>query len=206
MGSKNGPCVELLLFDLGGVLVDFAGPRELGQFLRTPASPEEILKRWTRCPHSEAFEAGRISARDFAERFVRDWEVDLEPETFLGEFRSWSRGLLPGARELLGALRPRFRLAALSNSNELHWDRNTNEIGVTELFEFALSSHQLGLCKPDPAIFLAALARAHVPAGSVMFFDDLPSNVAAAAGVGIRAREVRGVDGVRQRLMAEGVL
>lgn len=206
MGFRDGPRVELLLFDLGGVLVDFAGPRELGQFLRTPASPAEILDRWIGCPHTQDFERGRISPREWAERFVRDWDIHLEPEEFLLEFKTWSNCILPGTRELLASLRPRYRLAALSNANEVHWERNANELNVLDLFEFAISSHQVGLCKPDPAIFEVAINRARVAPDHVMFFDDLAVNVAAACELGILGRQVRGVDGVRQCLLTEGLL
>src|SRR6185436_6298898 len=109
-------------------------------------------------------------------------------QEFLKVFRSMARSVVPGARELLAELRPRFRLAALSNSNEVHWERNFKELRVLELFDFAVSSHQVGLCKPDPAIFRVALERARLPADAVMFFDDLPANVAAARSVGIQAR------------------
>lgn len=139
---------ELLLFDFGGVLVEFAGPRELGQHLRWSSTPETILKRWTECQHTEAFERGKLSPAEWAGRFIQDWDVDLAPDEFLKKFTTWSRRVLPGAKELLEELRPRYRLAALSNSNELHWERNTNELRIIELFEFAISSHQLGLCKP----------------------------------------------------------
>jgi len=164
------------------------------------------MDRWNRCPLSRAFGLGKLSAQDYAARFVREWEIDLEPGGFLEEYRSWSRCLLPGAKELLASLRPRFRLAALSNSNELHWDRNTNDIGVTELFEMAISSHQVGLCKPDPAIYRLALDRLRVPPEAVLFFDDLKPNVTAASALGIRAFQVEGVEGVRRCLMREHLL
>ena len=198
--------IQVLLFDLGGVLVDFSGVRDLAALLPAPASPSEIMDRWNRCPLSRAFGLGKLSAQDYAARFVREWEIDLEPGGFLEEYRSWSRCLLPGAKELLASLRPRFRLAALSNSNELHWDRNTNDIGVTELFEMAISSHQVGLCKPDPAIYRLALDRLRVPPEAVLFFDDLKPNVAAASALGIRAFQVEGVEGVRRCLMREHLL
>jgi len=194
------------MFDLGGVLVEFTGVRDLAPLLPEPATAAEIIDRWMRCPHSHAFGLGGLSARDYAERFVRDWGITLEPDAFLNEYRSWSRALYPGARELLAELRSRYRLAALSNSNEAHWDRNTYEIGVTEQFEVAISSHQVGLAKPDRAIYLAALARLGVGAGDVVFFDDLPANVTSARQLGIRAFQVDGVDGVRTVLAAEGLL
>ena len=169
-------------------------------------SESEILEQWSRYSPSEQFGLGKLSREDFGNRFVKDWNLELPPEDFLREFRSWSKRLFPGAVELLTLLRPRFRLAALSNSNELHWDRNTNDLGVTGLFEMAISSHQVGLCKPDPEIYLTALNRLRASPDSVMFFDDVPANVAAAAALGIRAFQVEGVEGVRSRLIREQLL
>ena len=198
--------VEVLLFDLGGVLVEFSGVRDVGPLLRIEATESEIVERWSRCPHTEGFCRGLLSREDFAERFVRDWGLDLPPERFLQAFRSWSRRLLPGAEELLASLRPRFRLAALSNSNALHWERNATEIGVNDLFEVAISSHQVGFCKPDPEIYQVALGRLGVPPDAVMFFDDVHANVVAASRLGMRAFQVDGVDGIRERLICERLL
>jgi putative hydrolase of the HAD superfamily len=95
---------------------------------------------------------------------------------------------------------------ALSNSNELHWERNANDLGITQLFEVAISSHQLGLCKPDPAIYSAALDRLHISPGATMFFDDLQANVVAASALGIHAYQVDGVEAVRDCLTRESLL
>ena len=198
--------IDVLLFDLGGVLVEFSGVRDLSALLHGRLSESEIVERWSRCPHSEQFGLGKLSPRDFGERFVRDWNIELSAEDFLREFQSWSRRLLPGAMELLTSLRPKFRLAALSNSNELHWERNTKNLGVTGLFEAAISSHQIGICKPDPKIYLAALDRLGVSPNTVMFFDDALANVGAASALGIRAFQVDGVQGVRSRLIREQLL
>jgi putative hydrolase of the HAD superfamily len=188
------------------VLVEFSGVQDLAALLRGRLSESEVLDRWSRCPHSEQFGLGKLSRLDFAVRFVRDWNIDLSPEDFLLEFRSWSRRLFPGAAELLASLRSRFRLAALSNSNELHWERNSNDLGVTALFEVAISSHQIGMCKPDPNIYLAILDRLGVSPEAVMFFDDVSANVKAASALGIRAFQVDGVEGVRSRLLREQLL
>jgi len=186
----------LLLFDLGGVLVDFTGVRDIAALLSKPASRADIVERWSHCPVSYAFGVGEIGPAEFAQRFVRDWGITLEPEQFLREFRSWSRGFLSGARELLDTLRPRFRLGAVSNSNEVHWARNA-ELGVTQQFEFAVSSHQVGACKPDAAVYEAALQRAGIAPEAVAYFDDLQENVDAATELGMRAFRTEGVEAVR---------
>jgi putative hydrolase of the HAD superfamily len=198
---------ELLLFDFGGVLVEFAGLTELGRYLRWSSTPEVILQRWVTCPHTDEFERGKLTPAAWADRFIRDWDVDLPRDDFLAKFTTWSRRVLPGAKELLEQLRTRYRLAALSNSNELHWERNTNELRIIELFEFAISSHQVGWCKPHADIYKAAIDRAKVSApDAIVFFDDLAANVEAAKAAGMRAYQVRGVDQLRQRLIDEALL
>jgi epoxide hydrolase-like predicted phosphatase len=206
-GNRHkGNEVAVLLFDLGGVLVEYTGVQGVARLLPAVAVEQEILERLSRCPHTEAFGCGQLSRQEFGERFVRDWGIDLPPERFLAEFRSWSKCLLPGAVDLLATLRPRFRLAALSNSNELHWERISRDLGITKLFEVAISSHQVGLRKPDPRIYRAALDRLGVSPDGVVFFDDVHENVVAAAEVGIRAFQVDGVPGIRERLKREQLL
>jgi putative hydrolase of the HAD superfamily len=198
--------VEVILFDLGGVLVDFSGVPAVAPMLGVEASASEIRDRWSRCPHTAAFQRGELTTAEFGERFARAWGLVVTPEQFLQEFRTWSRALLPGAADLLALLRPRFRLAALSNSNELHWARNTTELGITGQFEVAISSHQVGLSKPDPRIYRAALDRLEVAPGAVLFFDDVQDNVEAAAALGIHGFRVDGVEGIRDRLITERLL
>ena len=198
--------IDALLFDLGGVLVEFSGVQDIAPFLRERLSESEIVERWRHCPHTRQYGLGKLSREEFGERFVRDWDLSISPESFLREFRTWSKRLLPGAADLLASLRPRFRLAALSNSNELHWERNTNDLGVISLFEVAISSHQIGICKPDRGAYLIALERLGVSPEVVMFFDDVPAHVEAAAALGIHAFRVEGVQGVRAQLIQEGIL
>ncbi len=187
--------------------MEFAGPSELGQHLRWPSTPAEILSRWTSCEHTEAFERGLLTPEAWAERFIEAWQVDLTRDEFLKKFTTWTRRVLPGAKDLLAELRPHYRLAALSNSNELHWERNIHELRIVELFEFAISSRQVGLFKPQPEIYRVALDRAKVSSPeAVMFFDDLEANVEAARSVGLQARRVRGVEELRRQLKADGLL
>jgi glucose-1-phosphatase len=204
--NLEGITTEVLLFDLGGVLVEFSGVRDVARLLPHQESECQIRERFNCCPHMKAFGNGTLSSREFGELFVRDWRICLTPEAFLQEFRTWSRCLLPGAEQLLATLGRRFRLAALSNSNELHWERNSKDIGVTGLFELAISSHQVGCSKPDPAIYQIALDRLGVSPQAVMFFDDVEANVAAAATAGIRAFRVDGVSAIQDRLSQEGLI
>src|SRR3954465_10915026 len=100
------PEIEVLLFDLGGVLVDYSGVGDIRALLPAAASEAEIIERWSRCPTTASFCLGKLSGQAFGERFRREWGIDMAPDLFLKEFCGWSRSLLPGAAELLAVLRP----------------------------------------------------------------------------------------------------
>jgi len=201
---------QLLLFDLGGVLVEYSGLEDIKPFLegglREAASDAEIGRRFADSESLAAFQTGSLTPAEFGARFVSEWRLTIEPEAFLREFESWTRRLYPGARELLESLRPRYRLAALSNSNALHWRRNAAVLGVPALFEAAFSSHEIGVLKPDRAAFEHALAALDVAPATVAFFDDLAANVEAARALGIAAFRVEGVAELRAALTGRGVL
>jgi glucose-1-phosphatase len=112
----------------------------------------------------------------------------------------------PGARDLLEQLREDFRIACLSNSNAAHWHTNYHVHGVQQVFNMAMSSHQLGFHKPDARIYVAAMERLKVSAESIVFFDDNLANVVAARQLGMRAFKVRGVEQLTQQLLELGLI
>ena len=197
---------KLLLFDLGGVLVDYTGTRDLLGLLSVPHTRESLHELWLKTDVWFRFEMGRCTPEEFAETLTREWPLACTASEFLVQFESWTRSLYPGAREVLAELRPRYRLAALSNSNETHWRRNIEDLGVGALFERAFSSHELGMRKPERAIYEQALRELGVAAGEAVFFDDLAENVQAARDVGMTAHRVRGVEELRASLVENGLL
>ena len=55
------PRPSVLLFDLGGVLVDFSGVEDLRPLLPEALDDEALLARWAACPHSLAYGAGQLT-------------------------------------------------------------------------------------------------------------------------------------------------
>ena len=98
--------------------------------------------------------------------------------------------LVPGQieRRLVEALLARYKVALLSNCNEMHWRFIRPQIPVVERFCDRVLSYELGLAKPDPEIFRAALRRVgNPPPDTCAFFDDMPTFVQVARTLGIRA-------------------
>lgn len=191
----------VLLFDLGGVLVENVGFERLNSLLPAPMPMEELKTRWLASTAVRSFEIGVCSPHAFADALVLEWQLSLSPGEFLEAFALWPKGLYPGAAELLAQLRHRYVVACLSNSNAIHWQRFN---GFREHFQISLSSHLLGKVKPDAACFAQALQKCGAEPSEVAFFDDSLTNITAARALGMLAFHVNGLAEVEQALAAEG--
>jgi HAD superfamily hydrolase (TIGR01509 family) len=116
---------------------------------------------------------------------LRELDSDLEPEAFVDGFVSAMRfSLLPGAREALERLR-RLGLAIAVVSN---WDVGLREhlqgLGLDGLT--VVTSAEAGAPKPDPAVFLRALAELGVRPGRALHVGDSEADEKGARAAGMR--------------------
>lgn len=198
---RSRPDHRVLLFDLGGVVVESAGLAVLHERL-PQLTPVQIQARWLASEAVGRFERGTITPDEFARAFLAEWPLPLEPAAFLREFATWVRGFLPGAARLLSQLRMRHTVACLSNTNAVHWGVLDD---VRKAFDVCIASHLIGHMKPDRAAYEQALQRLGAEPPHVCFFDDLAVNVEAARALGLQAVQVRGVVEVVAALRGLGV-
>ncbi|MFZ5616550.1 MAG: HAD family hydrolase [Pseudomonadota bacterium] len=194
----------ILLFDLGGVIVDFRGGEGL-RAMTEGAYPIEFCRdQWWRLPELDLMERGAISPELFADAFIREWRLDIGRDAFLRGFKHWVLGVFDGVPALLGDLGARHRLACLSNVNPTHWARCL-DLGVDSLFDECFLSHELRLRKPEAEIYARVAKDLGVAPSDVFFFDDAPANVDAAIAAGMRAALVENRD-VRSALVSAGLV
>jgi glucose-1-phosphatase len=174
--------VEVVLFDLGGVLIDFGGAAALLE-LTEMDSEEEVWRRWLSCGWVRAFERGACTTTAFAAGVVEDWALPVDPAAFLDAFSSWLGEALPGAAELVHDVQRVVPVGCLSNTNAVHWERRARWSFLDRLNHRFLS-FELGLVKPDRALFVRVAELLPVPAGSVLFLDDNQINVDGARAAG----------------------
>jgi glucose-1-phosphatase len=201
--SKLG--VQVMLFDLGGVLVYFDGITPLLALSGNALSREDARRFWLMSPSVRRFETGQSGPEEFAAAAVAELGLAIAPESFLQQFVSWDRGPMDGALNLLDSLRPYFLMACLSNNNELHWRRLRDEMGLAERFHRCYLSHEIGLMKPDWEAFDYVVRDLATSPESILFLDDNPECIAAARAVGMNAYRACGVQEVRAVLSSLGL-
>jgi epoxide hydrolase-like predicted phosphatase len=109
-------------------------------------------------------------------------------EAFVEDF--WNTYLGDPNPELVAyfsVLRPRYRTALLSNSFDGAREREQDCYRFAELVDFIISSHEVGLAKPDPRIYALTSQRVGVQPQEIVFLDDAERNVTAAAASGFHA-------------------
>ncbi len=187
--------MQTLLFDLGGVVVDYRGPERLAVLSEGAMSLAEARVALSTSANLHAFERGEIAPEDFAERAVEEWRLAVTPRAFIDDFESWPERLYPGVAEMIAAQKGRFQLACLSNINIPHW-RRAKALGLAEMFGRAFLSHEMGARKPEREIFEKTVRALGSSPADVIFFDDVEANVQAAREFGLTAHEVHSDQGL----------
>jgi glucose-1-phosphatase len=196
--------IDVVLFDLGGVLVEPGGVEPM-RLMSGLASDEEVWARWLSCRWVRRFERGACSSDEFAAGVVADWGLDLEPDAFLAAFGSWPGHPFPGALDMVDAVGRAVPVGYLSNTNAVQWFAHYDGTPLIDAFEYRFLSFELGMVKPDAETFLTVADRLPAPPARVLFIDDNAINVEGADSVGFVARRARGVDETRAVLLEAGL-
>lgn len=89
--------------------------------------------------------------------------------------------------EYARALRPAYRTGILSNSFVGAREREHREYGLGDLVDVLIYSHEVGMNKPDPALWELTCRRLDVAPGELVFLDNAPHLVRSAREFGIGA-------------------
>lgn len=199
MNRTEDPAPDAILFDLGGVLMDFRGLSRLAELTGEDDGPA-LRSRWAGSRWVQAFERGACDADDFARGVVDEWGLDLAPAEFLDDFAGWPAGPFGGSVELVRSLDGSVRMGCLSNTNPIHWQQHLDRWGIVDHLEWTFVSHELGMMKPDPALFAHVVRSIGTSPDRLLLLDDSEEHVRAARRSGLRAERTRGLSEVQDAL------
>ncbi|MEJ2178469.1 MAG: HAD family phosphatase [Gammaproteobacteria bacterium] len=197
--------ISAILFDLGGVLVELNHNADNVPWFDNDRSASENWQRWLTSPVSQQFERGLISPQEFAERFIKDNKVPLEPDSFLKHFESWVIGFYPGTFSLLQQLSALYPIGVFSNSNEVHWPRLYTQMQYHGSISYYFTSYLMGVAKPDPASFNHVATSMGIAPEEILFLDDNPINVESAWRSGFLAEQVSSFEQIPALLKTFGI-
>ena len=198
--------IRALVFDLAGVLLDFGGPESVYKMSDRRIGEKEFFRFWSEAKCAHDLHCGRCTPEAFARHAVRELGLPVTSERFLAEYQTWLRGPYPGALELLERLRPQYRVACLSNTDELNVRKFDEELHLQNWFDECFYSNEIGSRKPDPQAYLHVSKALDVPPSEIAFFDDAMTCVDGAIAVGMHGQHVTGFGDLQIRLNQMGIL
>ncbi|MGH8159024.1 MAG: HAD family hydrolase [Rhodanobacter sp.] len=205
--ALDHPVLDTVIFDIGGVLIDW-NPRYLyRQLFDDEQVMEQFLAEVCNSPWNEQQDAGRPW-----DEAIRLCSAEFpQHAALIAAYRTrWDEMLrrpLHDSVAILDELRARgVRLYALTNWSQETFPLAFERYACLHAFEGIVVSGQERMIKPDPAIFHLLLSRYGVDPERAVYIDDAPRNVDAAAKLGMHALHFRDAAVLRAELVALGLL
>jgi glucose-1-phosphatase len=194
--------VKVLLFDLGGVVLQISFARVLDAWSSYAGIESALLRTRFKLDDSyEQHECGLLTGSGYFAALRESLALHLTDEQFEAGWNAIAMGEVPGIRTMLLEARRRYPLYAFSNTNFTHLKyiaQHYNE--VLGVFEKLFTSCELGKRKPTEEAFALVVEEIGVDAKEILFFDDLLENVEGARGAGLQAVHVKTVEDTKRVL------
>jgi len=200
------PDISTVVFDIGGVLLDW-DPRHLyRQLIDDPAELTDFLARICTPQWHLSHDLGADVHRSCTElaRLHPECAELIMAWTDPGE--KMVAGQLDDTVDVLAELSSAgVRCLALSNMEAHKYALRRSKYPFFHLLDGCVISGVEGVAKPDRKIFEILLSRYDLDPRATVFVDDVAGNVAAAAGLGIVAIEFSGAGQLRRDLRDLGL-
>ncbi|MGZ4502204.1 MAG: HAD family hydrolase [Nocardioidaceae bacterium] len=202
----TGRPVDTVVFDLGGVLIDW-DPRYLYRQLLPEGEIDAFLTEIGFAAWNHAQDAGRPWDEAVAELAGRHPHRRALIEAYPSRFGETMSGPIDDTVTILRELHARGTpLLALTNWSAETFREARETFSFLELFDAIVVSGEERLAKPDPRIFRLLLDRHGLEPEATVYIDDSPANVETARGLGLAALHFTGPARLRADLAAAGLL
>ncbi len=181
---KNKTKILGIIFDWGGIFSYSGHP--LGQ-------PEIIKKLKTDLDSvnarlanaSDAFSRGKITSREYWQTYAKILNLPgYTPQKLRKLYLEYTPN--HNMLDILKDLSTKHSVGLLSNLNIDMKMKIIKDLGINKYFKQMIFSNDVGLLKPEPAIYNLALKALGLSASETLFVDDTLENVEAAEKLGMR--------------------
>ncbi|MBN1779593.1 HAD family phosphatase [bacterium] len=185
--------LETVIFDLGNVLIRVDPSDTIRRLagVSPPVLEQDIIRIFTQSEFVQLYEKGMITGPEFYHAVKQALGFSISQSRFKRLWQHMFSPIWPMVR-FVDAIRGAYRLVILSNTNAWHIEYCEKKFAFMQWFPFRLYSHELGLAKPDPAIYIRALEISGAVPEKTLFIDDREENTAAAGSLGMQVIRFNG--------------
>ena len=180
--------IRAFLFDIGNVLVRF----DFSRAVRAVAALSDVRDEADALHLIDAaklgYEDGQISRAEFLHEAFRILGYRGTEAQFIAAWQGIFTENEP-MTSLVRALRGKFPLYLLSNTNDMHVEGLFRDFPVFEEFTGGTYSHEAKASKPHRPIYEIACRTHGLDPRTTFFIDDLAANIATARDIGFHAHQ-----------------
>ena len=180
--------IRAFLFDIGNVLVRFDFSRAVRAVVPFSDVADEADALHRMDAVKLGYEDGQISRADFLHEAFRILGYRGTEAQFIAAWQGIFTENEPMTL-LVRALRGKFPLFLLSNTNDMHVEGLFRDFPVFAHFTGATYSHEAKASKPHRAIYEIACRTHGLDPRTTFFIDDLAANIATAREIGFHAHQ-----------------
>lgn len=199
--------IQTIIFDLGGVLIDW-NPRYLYRKLfESEAEMERFLAEVTTSDWNEEQDGGRSLAEATNLLIAQHPSQETMIRAFYDRWTEMLGGPISNTVDILTQLKEEenYPLFALTNWSAETWPIALEHFEFLHWFEGVLVSGQENMRKPNPRIYKLLEERFPLTLETSLFIDDNLRNVMAARELGLRTIHFQNPQQLREELSAHGV-
>lgn len=185
--------IHAVIFDFGGVLINIDYGATVQAFRNLGV--KNIDGMYSQAQQSSLFDAletGQISPQHFINRLLDYMPAGTSPNEVVDAWNAMILDVPKSSITLLEQLRAEGRpIYLLSNTNALHIDlayrrwQQVSDLRPEELFNHVYLSHEIGMRKPDPAIFTRVCLEQKLDPQTTLFIDDSVQHIEGARMAGL---------------------
>jgi putative hydrolase of the HAD superfamily len=200
--------LRAVIFDYGMVLTGLPDQEAHDAMVRiTGLQPEQFETLYWADRH--AYDEGKLSGVTFWQKFARDSGIAVTAEQ-LAELNRLDARMWTTQNPVMVAWQQRLkahglRTAILSNMGDSVLESIEREYAWIRNFDVLVWSYQLGMAKPEAAIYRHTLEKLGTRPGETLFIDDRRVNIEAARALGMVAIEFTTAEKLREDLTAAGM-
>ncbi|HEX9028862.1 MAG TPA: HAD-IA family hydrolase, partial [Anaerolineales bacterium] len=190
--------IKAVLFDADGVVIfpwRFAGYLEREHGITRAMTREFFHGVFNNCL------VGKAELREVLPSFLSNWGWKASVQDFIVVWLETENAPDPRILEAVRSLRQAGYLCGLATSQErCRAEYMTKQMGFAQAFDWLFFSCDLGCQKPDPDYYQKVTDELGLNATEILFFDDLPDNVAAARACGWNAEVYADFESFEEKL------
>ena len=186
------PPIEVILFDLGNVILPFSHfqiAEKLSRFCQKKEfqDPQKIFFYLFDLQKGiiNEFDVGKVSPPEFFQSIKEKLDLSISFDVFLP---IWNDIFVEDQEvsQIILSLKGRWRLGLLSNTDPLHFNYILSKFPVMRTFDKWILSYEVGFKKPAIEIYQKAIEWASVEPKKILFIDDMKKYVDVAVSLGMQ--------------------